>query len=689
MSSKSDFVLQLIDKLTGPASGMAKAMRAVLMAEEAVTAGAAAADAGLGKVGLAVGAAGARAAAGARGFDRAADALTRMNRAAAAARVTGAATGPAPRFDSLGMRIAPSASELLQHANTPFGPTLDRRAQRANLTPFQRFDVATQGIQKATKGLFAWNAAMGDSISKWTDMAGAFMKTPFGFVVAGLGKVAGGLLDVASAIGSALLTAGKLVVALGAIAAVTFTKQVVEMAAFAERGKRALGFITGSREQGQKEFAEAVTLSDKLGANVEETVQHYSKLRSMQFSKIESAGLVRLSKDLQAITGDSQAAERALTAMTQIKAKGKLQSEELVGQLAEAGVSTVLVYKELEKILNTDRKGVLAKLQSGSIDSETGLVAIVRALKAKYHVSSVGEIAEGDAANTMTGLWNSVLSAPGRALLRVGEQIDTTPVMTALRQLKDAFDGAFSDGSAVQFVNNMIAGLSQLIPLTIEFARGFGAGLGGIADALTGEASAEEMKRWARDAGESTARFFERVIEITKKVVPEVLGAIDALLEGMDINGMLEDMKGIDFAQLGKDMVIIAKALGEVTHYAAELATGPIAKAVVKTANVVAHPGDAYMDTATSLLRTIFGFGDSAAEEPQPEPGRPSSMRPLRLPERAGGGGSLTVGRVEVNVDARGSDDPEKVGEKTGNGVKNGLGDLLSAFAPRNMSSAM
>jgi tape measure domain-containing protein len=457
----------------------------------------------------------------------------------------------------------------------------------ASITP--AVAPAASTMADRVKALFAWNTAAGESIDKWRDISAAFVKTPFGLVLGGLGKLGGALFDVVQFMGSALLTAGKLALALGAIAAIGFTKLVLDMGAFAERSKRALSFITGSNVLGIREFREAVDLSAKLGTNLEDTVSHYSKLRSMQFSATESAGLVKLSTDLQAITGDAQSAERALRAMTQIKAKGRLQSEELVGQLAEAGVSTVLVYEQLAKLLGTDRKGVLKALQGGQIDSETGLVAVVRALKQKYHVKNVGVIGKDFADSTISGLWESIKNAPARLFMRLGEQIDTMPLVMGLQTLKAAFDGAFTGGAGVRFVNAMIAGLGRLIPLTVAFAEGFGAGLDGIARALSfGDAG--NITQRARDAGLGVARFFERVIEVTKDVASVIPDALSALFEGLDVNQLLADMKGFDWKTFGQSLVTIAGALGSIT----KAVGGGTAQVAANTVSFAIDPAEAF-----------------------------------------------------------------------------------------------
>ncbi len=618
----ASLVVKLIDQITAPARAAAKALASVRAAEQAVTQASKVTQAAVSAVGAATATAGARAAAAATGFDKAARSMQRLSLASVAAHrvAKGNASWNAINRKTIGFRTGQRQDLGAQGLSAWIGA-----GQRANV------GAGAQGagsiIAGGFKDLMRWNTAAGEGISKWQDLSAAFMRTPFGFVLGGLGKVGGVIFDIIGSLASALLTVGKLTLALGALAAIGFTKMVVEMGAFADRSKRALAYITGSDALGRKEFASAVQLSKDLGTNLEETVDHYAKLRSMQFTAGESAGLVRLSNDLKAITGDSQAAERALRAMTQIKAKGRLQSEELVGQLAEAGVSTTLVYEQLERMLGTDRKGVLKQLQGGAIDANTGLVAIVNALKTKYHISEVGTIGENFAENTLTGIWDSIKNAGQRMFMRIGERINTKPLIEGLQLFKETLDGAFEGRGAVDFVNRMLEGVGKLIPLVLSFAEGFGSGLDAIAKALTfGEAG--NVKEWAFGAGKGVATFFARVIDVTKEAVPAIGKAISALFEGVDVNRVIAGLKSFDWKAFGDNLATIASSLGSIMGSMAPALKGVSATSAVAAAK---DPGsilspDSYTGfggRAKHLWDTLWNdesWSDAAKNVPRGEP---------------------------------------------------------------------
>jgi tape measure domain-containing protein len=587
MSDGSNWVLKLIDKLTPAANAMSRALGGLIKSETAATSASAGLQTSATKAGAAVASAGATAARAAAGFDRAAKAMKATTAAANALRVAQGSTSWANvkvGFGGAKYGARPMSGGIAGHMRgaAAYGPVYDPSAQGAaagGMGPI--FDRKAQGrggllsrigdgLEDGVAGLQRWNSTAGESISKWKELASSFMSTPFGMVLGGLGKVGGALLDIVGSLASVLFTAGKVTLALGAIAAVSFAKKAVEMASFAESSKQALAFLTGGKATGDSAFNQGVSLAKQLGTDIEETTHQLIKLRSMQFSVGEGIEIIKLGADLKAITGDAQSAERAIVAMTQIKAKGKLQSEELVGQLAEAGVSTVLVYEQLEKLLGKDRKGVMAQISAGQVDAATGLEAIKKAIMHKVGTDTAGEVGAAFANKTFGGLATSLKTAFDGLMLDVGRQIDLSPLMDAMRAVKASL--SFSDtGAMARFVNSMIAGVSKLIPLVIDFAQGFGTGLESISRALSfGDAG--NLKQWAFDAGQGTANFFAKVIEVTKEVGAIIPGALKALFDGLDVNGLLASLKTMDWAKLGQDFMAIANALGSLLNNAAALA---------------------------------------------------------------------------------------------------------------------
>jgi tape measure domain-containing protein len=562
MSDGDSFVLKLIDKLTGPAKAMAKALESVTKAETAVTAASGTASAAVTKTGAAVAAAGANAARGAAGFAKAADAMSRATRGR---------QGVLDRMAKIrGMGLeAHKASIQPAHA---IGPVFDRKAQGRGF-----LSRIGDGVEDKVRGLSRWNTEAGESISKWRELSGAFMATPFGMAVGGLGKVGGVLIDIVSSLASALFTAGKLVVAFGAIAAVSFAKQAVEMAGFAESGRLAFKFLTGSKQHGDEWFDSSVKTAKALGLNIQDTVDQYKSLKAQQFSFEQSDALVKLAADFAAVTGHADAAGRAIMAITKIKSTGYVQGDEL-NSLAEAGMSLELIYGQIGKTLGKTIPEVQKLKTAGKISADVAIPAIQRAMMQKLGTTAPGEAAASIQNKTLGGLANGVKTMFNAMFLDIGEQLDLEPLKDAMRAVKASL--SFSDtGKMAKFVQSMIGGVSKLIPLVIEFASGFGTGLESISHALSFGA-AGNLKQWAFDAGQGTAAFFARVIEVTKEVGAVIPGALRALFEGLDVNGLIASLKTFDWKQFGADLITIAEALGKVVRGTADLLGGTVGGAM-------------------------------------------------------------------------------------------------------------
>lgn len=141
-----------------------------------------------------------------------------------------------------------------------------------------------------------------------------------------------------------------------------------------------------------------------LGMDPEDATESYRKLLAAQFQSGDAATMLRSMADLQAAGSRPEDIKYALLAISQIKMKGKLQAEELTRQLANAGVSSELVYNEIQDALGLgrDKAGrdkVLALQQEGQISSDVALPAIVRAIGKKVGSETPGELAKQKTGN--------------------------------------------------------------------------------------------------------------------------------------------------------------------------------------------------------------------------------------------------------------------------------------------------
>lgn len=653
MASGSDFVLKLIDRVTAPARAMSRALAGMRDAQKSVTQASSVATAAIIRVGDAAAATGIKATQAAAG----------MGALARATRMAKQASSMGKFIDTKYTKSGVSGASSALKGPAMQGPILNRAAQ--NLSFGDRASLAV-------KPLMDWNRGAGEAIAKWGEMRAAFAGTPFGMVAGGLASIAMFVGRLIVGLAEAAAKAAALSLALGGLVALGITKMVVEMGAFEERSKRAFTFLTGSKAMGAEAFESGRKLAQDFNLDVEETVQQLIKLRAMQFSMPEAIELTKLSTDLQAISGDAEAAKRALTAITQIKAKGRLQSEELVGQLAEAGVSTVLVYEQLEKSLGKSRKEVLTALQNGAIDADTGIAAIKKAILHKLGTEEAGAAGKAFAQQTLTGMWQGLTNAPKQLALDISKFVNLDPVRESVGRIMELFKSVNS-ASVGDFVNSMISGLSKGIDVVIAFAQGFGEGFDDIRKVMGISLDTKGIQEFARTAGRWFADFFTKAIGWGKALY----------------------LTFQDLQPLFKLLWEGAKALGAGLIGA----FAPLLNTIMDTYN---------------MLSKLYDFIDSKKAKPAAPKGPPGLPIDPRLQQGRGplvvstplggtsdtgqwvGAGSphrrtipgriqppVQVNRIEINVASK--DDADSVGKA----VKQGAMEALDQFGSRSLGTAI
>jgi tape measure domain-containing protein len=321
------------------------------------------------------------------------------------------------------------------------------------------------------------------------------------------------------ALGWAKTAAVGIAAAGAAIGAIT-VGMTVNMGRFAEKSRLAFRFLYGGAAAGEEAFQTSIRMSQQLGQDVEGVAGQFVKLRAAQFTLAESQEVFLLAADLKALTGDAEAATRAVTAITQIKAKGRLQAEELVGQLSEAGVSTTLVYDALGARLNKTRDEVRALITAGKIDSDTGIAAIKEAVTKKIGAGKLGDFAKEQAQSTLGGALDRLINAPKLFFLRVAET--AKPAMKEIKASVEsviAMLGGFDTAAIGQFVSKVVS----LLPVAIDLVRQFSAGFGeGFSEILAGMGSlnglATDQRQLWFDFGKNVAKGFALAFKIVEGI---------------------------------------------------------------------------------------------------------------------------------------------------------------------------
>jgi len=195
-------------------------------------------------------------------------------------------------------------------------------------------------------------------------------------------------------------------------------------------------FLDGDKRLAELEYYRAQQFAQKTDFTSQTTEQAQSRLLAQGFRGKDLYATLFSAADLAAASPDdkNEALKRITTAEAQIKAKGKLQGEELTGQLAEAGLSTTLVREEIRKALRLKNIGeVDKKISAGEVSADVALPAIQRAILAQLHTTKAGEFATGSA-----GSLTSLLSNRDEAFANLSKAFDADRALPAIGRYKKA-----------------------------------------------------------------------------------------------------------------------------------------------------------------------------------------------------------------------------------------------------------
>lgn len=317
-------------------------------------------------------------------------------------------------------------------------------------------------LDRGTKRLQGFEGAYRDASGRLREANGRFMsearKMELGATGAfeGIGKGArrarAGVVDLAAAMsiaGTALRVAGSVAGAtFGAFE--RFGEQSLQ--AFGERSSTVRGyttFLNGDRRQAELEFYRAQDFAQKTDFSSETVEKAQSRLLAQGFRGQDLYASLFSAADLAAAApGDkNETLSRLTLAMSQVRAKGKLQGEELNQQFAEAGLNTTLVREEIRKSMGLKTIGDVDKrISAGEVSADVALPAIQRAILEQLHTSRAGEFATGSA-----GSLTSLISNRDEAIKNLLKSFDADEALPAMQRYKDVLreqGEAFSATSA-------------------------------------------------------------------------------------------------------------------------------------------------------------------------------------------------------------------------------------------------
>lgn len=332
------------------------------------------------------------------------------------------------------------------------------------------------------------------------------------------------------------------------------TKASLDAVMFSENTQLAFTQLTHSAAGGKQAFDTVRTLVGDLGLDLHETTDGFRRLLAAQFSIQESTELLKMSADLSAIGIHGEEAGRVLTALSQIKAKGKLQAEEMM-QLAEAGISLTLVNGQLQKALGKTGAEVDKMKQAGQISGQIGIDAIKEAVKEKLGIEQFGDARKKFVNSNLSGMIESLKAASDLLFLRLGDSVKgAAKAMGPLVKDTMAWVQTLDTSSITTVVESVLGTLRALIPVGREFVNGFLAGFGQVADGLRIDIDASSLKA-AAEAGHAVAQAIGMIISgvriaasalsfFTTPVGKVVLGFGLLLVAGVKIVALVSSIAG-------------------------------------------------------------------------------------------------------------------------------------------------
>lgn len=270
----------------------------------------------------------------------------------------------------------------------------------------------TRGRQRLASNLFGQGAE--DRVNRRYQAASRFifgnddeknverMKNGFGKIKMAGAMAAGSIAAVAAAMGAA---------AAGVVA--QSGKWMVSQLNFQESSMATFETMLGSQEAASRVFKQAAAFAAETPFGSEEVISGFQRFLTAGFKEDQLDKLMRASGDVGAAMGTDKM-QSVMIALGQIKAKGKLQSEELM-QLADAGVGQAGVKDALQATLGKSRAQIDKMLQTGKITGEQGIEAILESIR----INLGGGVLGGGMARkskTLEGIFSSMMDIPSTLL---------------------------------------------------------------------------------------------------------------------------------------------------------------------------------------------------------------------------------------------------------------------------------
>jgi tape measure domain-containing protein len=471
-----------------------------------------------------------------------------------------------------------------------------------------------------------------------------------------------------------------------------------ELLTFGQNSRMAFQQLAKHGAHPETLFEHARELAKRFGLDVLDTTKQYSKFLALQFNPAQADKMIRMGADLRALGADAEGVQGVFMALGQIKGKGRLQGEEML-QLAERGVSTVLVQEEIGKLMGgKDNKQVQKLMQAGKVTAEIGLQAIENAIKRKLGESELGEAGAKFADGTVDGILGRFKALAQDTGLRVLERV-AGPLTDSLGGLFAKLDKFIDTPEGAATIDRMAESLSRA-------AEGVGTWLAqldekkiaGWFDSLANAVSVLENIGAALQMATNIVGFFGDAFGVVGRAIGEGLAFLSA-----DFIIWFDGVKALFTSQNG-GFWEIASGLGAaiVDGLVAGLKTGlklligpatwelgVTIKDTLANALGIHSPSRVTMDMGWNLGRGMEIGMDRSSDRvasASADMGRASieSMGPVRassgdLTEAASSVGNVSLGGITVHV--QGGGDAQEIGDTVATTVRREVESLFRSLA--------
>lgn len=284
-------------------------------------------------------------------------------------------------------------------------------------------------------------------------------------MLSGLKGIAAGALIASAAVGGVL------------------AKKLYDLADLAGRSQLAFKNMFGNDAQGQAQLERAMSLADRFGFGIGETIEQVQKFNALGFSAEQSGELVKLGGDMRALGASAEQIRRVFLQLGQIRSKGKLQGEELI-VLAENGVNLGLVYERLSKKLKKPVSEIRKMQEAGELPAGAALNSIVESVLITLGKTNLGQAGEEAANNTVGGLLGRIGTKLERGLFDAAKEAEPALV----RGMQSILTGLTSIGAStgkspiVVFLESIGSLLERIGPKLPEIADSFSRAFGAVGD---------------------------------------------------------------------------------------------------------------------------------------------------------------------------------------------------------------